>query len=1240
MTSITLLLRSLTHFWRINLAVVAGVGVAVSVLAGAFLVGTSVRASLRDLALQRLGSVDHVVTAGAFFREALAEEVLASDALGGSAAGAAPAAGSPAAATAVPMIALEGFVTHQESGSRAGGIQVYGVDDRFWAFNTPDGGPDGGLGSGPDGGLDGAALGSGRGPEPGEVLVSGGLARELGAAAEDTLLVRVQKPSAIPVSSLHGRRDDLGSTMRLGIREVLAPADLGEFSFRPQQGFSRAVFVNLGRMQRDLELGREANTLLLAGVGAGAAAVAGIEAALRATTQLTDLGLRVRPLPEPGALAVESTAGLLNDEVVAAARAATAGGDLGEQPILTYLANEIRRGERVTPYSLVTALDLASLGVAPVAPSGVAPSGDAASGAGAPLGPDSGDAAGPAGGQVAPPAAGTPLGAGPGGAADPARGQVAPPAAAGAPTARAADGEGVAVAPPPIWLNTWTADDLEAAPGDTVTLQYYLWEEAGALVTETAGFRVAGVVPMAGLAVDQDLAPEYPGITEATDLSDWDPPFPIDLGLVRPKDEDYWDEYRTASKGFIALEDGQRLWGSRWGQVTSLRVFPPDGVSDLAAAAFRDALRPRLDPLAAGFVVYPARDLALEASAGVTDFGEYFTYFSFFLVVSALLLASLFFRLGVEQRLREIGALRALGFDEGSVRRLFWAEAGALSLVGGLVGAAGAVGYAELIMWGLRTWWVDAVGTTLLVLHVSPLALAAGIGGGMIAAVMSIAWSLRMVARATPRALIHGVLPSSGAVASHGDGDEEAPPSRAAAFARLAPAVLGLLGAAVLAVTLAGVVGDTAGFFGAGMLLLASLLTLSWSWLGRQAPAGVAAPSTWTVSRVGLRNTTARPGRSVLCITLIAFASFIIVAVDAFHLEGGGDVGGRSSGTGGYPLLAESLLPIVRDLGSEAEREELGVSSFDDEIFADVSYARFRLRPGEDTSCLNLYQAKDPRLLAPEAAFLPEGRFRFGATLAETDEEAANPWLLLNRVFDDGAVPAIADATSLAYALHLSVGDDFVLNRESDNPVTLRIVAALSDSIFQRELIVGEAAFLRLFPEHDGYRFFLVDAPADRTVEATAALEDRLSDYGFDVTSTPERLAAFHRVNNTYLATFQTLGALGLLLGTLGLGAVLLRNVLERRRELALLRAVGYDTRHVSLMVLVENGLLLFGGLAIGTVCAVVAIAPAWIERGGQFPVVGLGGMLLAVAAAGFASSLAATAAAVRSPLLASLRSE
>ena len=246
----------------------------------------------------------------------------------------------------------------------------------------------------------------------------------------------------------------------------------------------------------------------------------------------------------------------------------------------------------------------------------------------------------------------------------------------------------------------------------------------------------------------------------------------------------------------------------------------------------------------------------------------------------------------------------------------------------------------------------------------------------------------------------------------------------------------------------------------------------------------------------------------------------------------------------------------------------------------------------------------------------------------------------MHRTFEDGAIPAIADATSLTYALHLKVGDDFVLNRDTDNPIRLRIVAALSDSIFQRELMVSEEHFDRFFPHYEGYRFFLIDTPLDRTDEVTAALEGRLSDYGFEVVSTAERLAGFHRVENTYLATFQALGGLGLVLGTFGLGAVLLRNVFERRRELALLRAVGFNSRHLSLLVLSENAFLLLVGLFAGTVSALVAIAPAWVSRGGSLPFLSLGSLLVIVLVAGFSASVFATLSAVRAPLLSSLRSE
>ena len=62
-----------------------------------------------------------------------------------------------------------------------------------------------------------------------------------------------------------------------------------------------------------------------------------------------------------------------------------------------------------------------------------------------------------------------------------------------------------------------------------------------------------------------------------------------------------------------------------------------------------------------------------------------------------------------------------------------------------------------------------------------------------------------------------------------------------------------------------------------------------------------------------------------------------------------------------------------------------------------VRFDRFRVRPGDDTSCLNLYQPKNPRIIAATQEFINSGRFAFHSSLAESPEERANPWLLLNR---------------------------------------------------------------------------------------------------------------------------------------------------------------------------------------------------------------------------------------------------
>ena len=1187
MRTARLINRNLSYYWRTNLAVVLGVATAVAVLAGALLVGDSVRASLRDLFLQRLGNTDFVITTTGFFRDQLAADIQNDERFS-----------SSGFKAACPLIAIDGTISNEATGLRASGVHVYGVDQRFWKFHEGSRSQRVQL-----------APGTGAAPRNREVLLSEALARELGSAPGNALLLRVQKPSEIPIESLHSRKEELGSTIRLTVRETLAADALGEFSLQPQQSSVRAVFIPLDLLQKQLDQENKVNLILLAEKSRAdvdpqksSAEIASLERIVRDRSSLEDFGIKLRivgespPAPpssqapsQPG-ISVEHDSKVLNDALAEAALKAADKSHLRGTSVLSYLANDISFGQHAIPYSLVTALDEDSFKAL-------------------------------------------------------AAGDVGIQALAGKKSIAATPSASPSSSPiPPLILNEWAARDLGVNKGDWITLEYYLWQEGGRLETKTAQFQLEGITPIKGLAADKDLVPEYPGITGSENLSDWDPPFPVDLKRIRKQDENYWHQYRTTPKAFIPLTAGQQLWQSRFGKLTSLRLTPADNTS--AAQAFdqyKQELKRAIDPFTSGLNINPARRQGLEASRGATDFGEYFLYFSFFLVVSALMLTALFFKLGIEQRLREIGVLQTAGFSASRIRSLFLMEGALLSIIGSLLGVLGAIGYGQLMMFGLRTWWVDAVGTTMLRLYVSPLSLLLGAAGGVIASLLCVVWTLRSLRKQSTRSLLMGTLGQGRTAASGKEGG-----SRFFSALRFAIA-LSLLGILLLAAASLKFVGQVPGFFGGGTLLLAAFLCYQSVWLRRDRRKPVHGAGWWPVSRLGLRNATYRPGRSVLCIALIASATFIIVAVDAFRR---GDQTNQEdslfskqtrhhSGSGGFSLLAESLVPLVYDPNTREGRGALNLAGDESSSsLGGVTFTRFRVKPGDDASCLNLYQPRNPKIIAPTADFLASNRFVFQNSLAQSNEEKQNPWLLLHREFADGAVPVIGDANSMTYVLHLKLGEDFVVN-QADGPVRLRLVGTLADSIFQSELLMDERQFLRLFPEQQGYRFFLIDTPGSVPSDTVAAtLEDRLSDFGFDVVPTAERLANFHRVENTYLSTFQMLGGLGLVLGTLGMAAVLLRNVLERRRELALLRAVGYNSSHFTLMVVAENLLLLISGLVTGTVCALLAIAPVFFARGGKLPHVSLGLLLLAVLVSGLTASLVATWAALRSPLLPALRAE
>jgi ABC-type antimicrobial peptide transport system permease subunit len=115
---------------------------------------------------------------------------------------------------------------------------------------------------------------------------------------------------------------------------------------------------------------------------------------------------------------------------------------------------------------------------------------------------------------------------------------------------------------------------------------------------------------------------------------------------------------------------------------------------------------------------------------------------------------------------------------------------------------------------------------------------------------------------------------------------------------------------------------------------------------------------------------------------------------------------------------------------------------------------------------------------------------------------------------------------------------------------------------------------------------------------------------------------------------------LGLLLGTAGLGAVLARNVLERRREWGLLGAVGFTPGRLRGLVLAESLALALGGIVLGTLPAVVAIAPALRERAQALPIAQLTAMLAAVAITGVLASMLAVKLATQTPVAAAIKNE
>ncbi|MBC7818962.1 MAG: FtsX-like permease family protein, partial [Planctomycetaceae bacterium] len=1155
--------RSLRHHARSHIAVAIGVVVAAMVIGGALIVGDSVRDSLRLLTHYRLNAVDHALVSHRFFREdsvvALRQQPEFADHYSGEA----------------PVLVFPASLERNaDRRTRAAGVTLYGGDERLWegALDFQDTPP----------------------PTSGGVVLNSKLAEELRAAPGDEITVWVELPTTIPRDTLLGGQEQQSSQeLRLKVDAVL-PADViaGRFSLQPSQQFPKVAFVNLQALQKALDLEAvepssrnpqrklaRVNALFVrARDSARGHGVQAVESAqeltrmFRASLTLGDLHLRLMPNSSGRYASLESERMILEDALAKTAEQVATELKMPTSPVLAYLTNEISlvgddTGKKFSMYSIVAGVPEPSQLAAPFGPIAAQTS---------PLGKDG------------------------------------------------------------VLLSEWLAEDfgirpedlkseISNQPGPKIRVKYHQVGSKGELPEEEQTFEVRGILPLDGmLAGDPGLTPTVPGITDAKTFNDWKQPFPMQISRVTKRDDYYWAKYHAAPKAFFDLDAARGWWSSRYGSATSLRLGTADGQSlEQSTKSFETDFLKALPMDSVGLSIQPVKFLGLQAASGTTDFSGLFIGFSFFMILSGLMLISLLVRLGIERRASEIGLLSAIGFSPSRIGRVLLLEQFSVVLLGAVIGIIAAVGYAGLLIYGLRTLWVGAVGTTELRLSAQPSSLAIGFAMTLVAASASAWWGLRGLRKLSPRELLAGQTELT-----ERDETRAARRGRLQRFSRR----LLLLSVTIIVVVVgfgmpakeafSGLSWSTVLFFVVGMSTLTAALCAFAAWLDGDRFVSILGSGQIALLRLSLRNATRQRRRSLLSLALIASASFLLVAVAAGRRNPAVEAPNLESGNGGFLFVAESTTPLIHDLSTVTGRLKLDLPA--DRLFDLMTVASFRVRPGENASCLNLYQTRLPTILSVPDDMLESDRFKF---IGERHRQGHSPWNLLKASPPDGSIPVFGDMNTLMYSLHKGIGDTIKVPDDTNPKATLRIAGMLDSSVFQGVLLMSEANFLKLFPEQAGFRYFLIgdrrfekDGQALSKAEArelSDLLETGLAPYGFDVESIGDRLANFLAVQNTYLSTFQTLGGLGLLLGTFGLGTVMLRNVIERRAELALLRAVGFRPSAIRRLVLFENAFLLACGLAVGTGSALLAMLPHLLSTGADVPWLSGAGLLAGIFAVG-----------------------
>ncbi|MCZ4693849.1 ABC transporter permease [Ancylomarina euxinus] len=730
-----------------------------------------------------------------------------------------------------------------------------------------------------------------------------------------------------------------------------------------------------------------------------------------------------------------------------------------------------------------------------------------------------------------------------------------------------------------IHISSWLAKDLKLKVGDSLKLDYFVIGALRSLEEESNSFLVSGIFSEKTKKLDKAMMPSFPGLSNAGSCNDWDAGIPIDFTKIRDKDEAYWKKYKGTPKAMIGMSSALNMWSNKYGQYTAFRFYK----EELSAHEIEVQILERLHPSMLNLNFISVRNQGENAANNMVDFGELFLSLSFFIIAAGILLTLLIYALNLENRNQETGILKGLGFSDRKILSLRFLESMPTVVLGGILGSIIGIAYNQAVIWGLNSVWQDVVRTNMIQLDVQIQTLIVGALIGMIIALLSVYWVSRKNLKRSVVGLIQNTQANSNS-------------KKKKSFSLLIAGLTFVISILIAAYAFASseILNAELLMSSGGLLMIACFAAFYYFLIVKDETNSRHVPS---IMELAIKNAARNKGRSLTTIVLLALGCFSVMITGANRKTFVDAENSAQSGTGAYKYWIETTLPVLNDINTDEGKEKLGLTG--DSIIDAVGFVQFRSLAGDDASCLNLNQVQRPRVLGFNSeTFDKRSAFSFASLHESVDKN--HPWLALNQDFGTDVIPAYADQTVIVWGLKKAVGDTLQYKNEFGKTIKLLLIGGLNNSIFQGNILISDQNFQANYPSVSGSKLILVDGINKNGIQI---IEDQLQDYGPQIQKASERLAAFYSVENTYLNMFMLLGAFGVIIGTLGLGIVLLRNMLERKKELALLKALGFEQKSIFRLIMIENLFLLIVGLLSGALAAIVGMLPSLFSDAFSIPV-------------------------------------